>query len=191
MGQIREVLLIPPEKVFVCEKMTFWGMEIEALDNAMQPIFRHGDLLAQSPAEGDQGAEFTHVGGGYPYLRNDIGDQQSDQSFDIFLVSFHSSFSDLADFSSVCNNSFRNQGCDNIIDVPDIGSGFNHDSVAWFQVFVSPITEARHLNTSGAKGPLLLIVHATDEDIFFVEIDGDEAMDGDCFGAKNHDTLQI
>ena len=99
-------------------------LEIEALDHTVKPVLGHRDLFAHPPAEGNQGAEFTDMDGGHPNFGDDVGDQQSDQSFDIFLVSFYSGFSDLADFTSMSYDSFRNQGSNNIIDIPDVTGCF-------------------------------------------------------------------
>ena len=51
--------------------------------------------------------------------------------------------------------------------------------------------KTRHLHFARSKGPLLFLVHATDHHIMLVTVDGDVALNRDCFGGRIHVTLLI
>jgi len=173
----RELLMLPPGAIIFGEKRAIRGNEIKAVDEAVQAVLGHGDLFMDAPSVRDQRAQVSDMVGRHPDLGDDVSDEQSEQAFDIEPISFDLGTSDFADFQGIGNNSLGDKRVDEIVDVPGVGSGFDDNSICGREVLLKPRREARHTNSTSAKKPLLLTVHTANDDIMFVNVDGDETKD--------------
>ncbi len=174
----REILLLPPGEVLFGEKLAFGWDEIEAVDETVQTVLGHGDLLVDTPAMRDQRAQLSDVKRRHPDFGDHIGDEKSEQAFDIELVGLDLGTRDFANFQGIGDDGLSNQRVDKIVDFPGIGSRFDDDSISGCEVLLNPLREARHAHFASAEYPLLLVVHSADHDIVFVNVDGDETLDG-------------
>lgn len=70
-----KILLLPPGTVIFREEFAFRGDQIETVDEALQAVLCHGDLLVKTPAMGDQRTQVSDMMRWHPDFRDDISNQ--------------------------------------------------------------------------------------------------------------------
>ena len=83
------------------------------------------------------------------------------------------------------------QRLDNIIDIPHIGGGFNHHCIALTQGLPGPLAKLADLDPTRQQHPFLPGIHPACQNIFFVNVQCNIALDGSCPCVYFHATLLL
>src|SRR6266511_2152562 len=161
------------------------------MQQALQTVADHGTRFHQPLAIGNQSTQLPHRLWRYPHFGKNICDEQADQSFDIFLICLHSRFCDLPYPSCMGHYRISSPGLHNIVDVPDIGGGFNHHGITLTQVLPNPLPKLAEFDPASWQAPFLTDVHAADKHVFLVNIYCDVSLNGSCPWIYFHATLLL
>ena len=147
-----------------------------AVEQAVQAVANHRAGLDQPLTGQYQSAQFAHKHRRNPHFRDNVCDQQPYQPFEIILISLHARFGDLPHGSGMCHHCARYQRRDDVVDIPTIRGGLDHDRVPRTQIRRCPLLKFSDLDPPRLEGPFLDGIHPTCQHIFFVEVERDASF---------------
>ena len=121
-------MLLPPGHVLVCQDLAGRRGQVETLDDTVQAVLGHTCTCSAGASvviclerrqRKEMSMQFTHVHRWHPDFRDDVSEEQSEKTLDIFSVGLDASFGNLADIVSIGNQGLADQGSDDVVDVPD------------------------------------------------------------------------
>ena len=173
-----EVELSPPFPVVGGEGVTGRGVDVVAIEGAMELVLEAGLLLDQLVAMGDEGAKFAHRFGGYPDLRDEIGGQEPGRSQGVVGVGLDNSGSDPFDLQGIGDHTATDQGGQQVVDEPGVARRLQHEGILGAQVAFGPLGQVVQRDAPGLEEHLLAGIHSGHDHVILVEVEADETGRG-------------
>jgi hypothetical protein len=161
--------------MFLREDLAFRGFEVVAVEHAVEPVASAGAHLNQTSAVGHECPQFTHVYGRHPDFGDEVGGKEVGQAQDVVAIGFHTSFRDPLDLRRVGDDDLGHQRLDLVVDIPGVCGGFEDDLVRWEKVGPGPGCPLLDGNASRGEDDFLSGVDTPNDQIMFMEINGQEA----------------
>jgi len=161
--------------MFLREDLALRGFEIVAVEHAVEPVASAGAHLNQASTVGHECSQFTHFHGRHPDFGDEIGGKEVGQTQDVVAIGFHTGFRDPLDLRRVGDDDPGHQRLNLVVDIPGVRGGFEDDMISWEKVGPGPGCPLLDGNATRVEDDFLSGVNPPNDQIMFVEIDGQEA----------------